>query len=130
MYMAGRLRTASMPPRTLMESAVYSPLALALPLPFFAALRLRFSLSASIDFLFSVTAAAVDWESFGGICSIPSATQIGLWLPFLRKDRSGRATLTDNSYLPEISMAYQPPIPIYSSTGRGNLTTALRGYKA
>ena len=29
MYMAGRLRTASMPPKTLMESAVYSPFGVA-----------------------------------------------------------------------------------------------------
>src|SRR5438093_11992657 len=38
MYIAGRLRTASMPPSTLIESAVYSPLPplMAASFPFFA----------------------------------------------------------------------------------------------
>src|ERR1017187_6404271 len=65
MYMAGRLRTASMPPSTLMESAVYSPSDL--PLPFFAFFWATFSLGTSIGLLFAGAAAAADSESFGGI---------------------------------------------------------------
>src|SRR5271165_3975647 len=99
MYMAGRLRTASMPPRTLMESAVYSPSAW--PLPFFVGLRGGFSLSTSIGLLFSGAAAAADWESFGGIllhsigntdqtCVAPSFGQIVV----------AEVTFADNPYLP------------------------------
>src|ERR1022692_2832091 len=65
MYMAGRLRTASMPPSTLIESAVYSPSDLAVPFfPFFWA---NFSFGTSMGLLFSGTAAAADSGSFGAI---------------------------------------------------------------
>src|ERR1039457_3816083 len=65
MYMAGRLRTASMPPSTLMESAVYAPSDLLLP--FFAFFWATFSFGTSIGLLFAGAAAAADSESFGAI---------------------------------------------------------------
>src|SRR5665811_1617507 len=65
MYMAGRLRTASMPPSTLIESAVYSPSDLASPFfPFFWA---GFSFGTARGLLVSGAADAADSESFGGI---------------------------------------------------------------
>src|SRR5208283_3815462 len=87
MYMAGRLRTASMPPSTLMESAVYSPSDL--PLPFFPFFWGTFSFGTTGGLLFSGAAAAADSESFGDIllhsngdtssvrfrCSHPDATK-------------------------------------------------------
>src|ERR1017187_2373481 len=65
MYMAGRLRTASMPPSTLIESAVYSPSDL--PWPFFPFCWVNFSFGTARDLLFSGAAAAADSESFGDI---------------------------------------------------------------
>src|SRR5271157_5546348 len=62
--MAGRLRTASIPPKTLMESAVYSPSDLPAPFfPFFWSL----SFCTSMGLLSSGAAAAADWGSFGTI---------------------------------------------------------------
>ncbi len=55
--MAGRLRTASMPPSTLMESAVYSPLP-------FAALPLVLPLGCNFPFFFSDFASAAAAVAF------------------------------------------------------------------
>src|SRR5262249_44002687 len=79
MYIAGRKRTASIPPRTLMSSAVYSPL----PFPAAARLDLSFSLSFALAAAcgsFVATGTPVGMAqirvSFGAGFEVPKGAQV------------------------------------------------------
>src|ERR1035437_544033 len=97
MYMAGRLRTASMPPSTLIESAVYSPSDL--PLPFFPFFWVNFSFGTARDLLFSGAASAADSESFGGILLHSNGNTSSVRSRCSHPDSQGSVTLSGNPYL-------------------------------